>query len=313
MTNINIRIQPGRSRGFTLIELLVVIAIIAILAAILLPVLAQARRKSLRSVDINNMRQIAQGSFMYAGDFNDWYPVCTLGAGNSTAGEVNHIKGIHYTRYFGANPEWPNLPGPPQTLGGAGQVFLPNYELYDQNAGFLYAGGFVKNPTAFWCPLLLDPTLEITYYQTNGGIACDSVTSVRIPYMYNPRCVNPGTGTAVTTATTDPVRKYNKSADARQLDVFILDYIDAGTAGTGPDGSSGSGVPFNANDWAQWPSKGIEVTFTDGSVRYCNLNIISPYPGNISWMSVIQSQLLNTETGQSYAQYNSLFNVCQNQ
>jgi prepilin-type N-terminal cleavage/methylation domain-containing protein len=312
MTRTNMEIHPGRSRGFTLIELLVVIAIIAILAAVLLPVLAQAHRKALRTIDINNMKQMSQGSFMYAGDFNDWYPICTVGAGNNAGppNGVNHLLGIHYSRYFAANPEWPNL-NPAKTLP-ANSIVPPQYGLWNQNAGFLYAGGFVQNPSSFWCPLLLDPTLEISYYQTNGGIDCDNVSSTRIPYMYNPRCVNAGTLTPITAASGNPVRKYNRTADARQLDVFILDYVDAGTPPSGPDSGGGLGVPFTEQDWAQYPSRGIEVAFTDGSVKYCNLNIPSNIPGQ-TWMSLITSQFSNAESGQSYAQYNNLFNICQNQ
>jgi prepilin-type N-terminal cleavage/methylation domain-containing protein/prepilin-type processing-associated H-X9-DG protein len=63
-----------RKKGFTLIELLVVIAIIAILAAMLLPALAQAREKARQTVSINNMKQLALAMAMYLNDYNQTYP-----------------------------------------------------------------------------------------------------------------------------------------------------------------------------------------------------------------------------------------------
>ncbi len=59
------------SRGFTLIELLVVIAIIAILAAILFPVFAQAREKARQASCQSNLKQIALGLAMYAQDYDE--------------------------------------------------------------------------------------------------------------------------------------------------------------------------------------------------------------------------------------------------
>ena len=63
-----------RGKGFTLIELLVVIAIIAILAAILFPVFAQAREKARQTQCTNNMKQIALGVLQYVQDYDERFP-----------------------------------------------------------------------------------------------------------------------------------------------------------------------------------------------------------------------------------------------
>ena len=65
----------GRQRsGFTLIELLVVIAIIAILAAILFPVFAQAREKARSAQCLSNLKQVAMATRMYSQDYDEVLP-----------------------------------------------------------------------------------------------------------------------------------------------------------------------------------------------------------------------------------------------
>jgi prepilin-type N-terminal cleavage/methylation domain-containing protein len=69
------------NRAFTLIELLVVIAIIAILAAILFPVFAQAKLAAKKTSDLSNVKQIGLGTIMYSADSDDVFPMASSNPG----------------------------------------------------------------------------------------------------------------------------------------------------------------------------------------------------------------------------------------
>src|SRR5712692_9762187 len=93
-----------KRNGFTLIELLVVIAIIAILAAILFPVFAQARDKARQATCLSNGKQIGLAQMMYAQDYDETFSPsrfqnggCTI-TGSAIGGSQWNMRILPYTK-----------------------------------------------------------------------------------------------------------------------------------------------------------------------------------------------------------------------
>src|SRR5688500_12661612 len=95
-----------RKRAFTLIELLVVIAIIAILAAILFPVFAQAKEAAKKTSCLSNSKQIGTASQIYLADYDDVYGITRGSLPNGTNQAMTWIpdKFLLETTYS-AHPE----------------------------------------------------------------------------------------------------------------------------------------------------------------------------------------------------------------
>jgi prepilin-type N-terminal cleavage/methylation domain-containing protein/prepilin-type processing-associated H-X9-DG protein len=106
-------------RAFTLIELLVVIAIIAILAAILFPVFAQAREKARQATCQSNLKQQGGAIRMYTDDYDGIHiPAWTYGAGwNSCANGVGHLGWFHFIQPYVKNMQVFTCPSAPNHAG----------------------------------------------------------------------------------------------------------------------------------------------------------------------------------------------------
>jgi prepilin-type N-terminal cleavage/methylation domain-containing protein len=165
--------RVASATGFTLIELLVVIAIIAILAAMLLPVLAKAKDKAERTIDLNNVRQILVSMNMYATDNTDFLPHPTWGTISADPGPDGWAYAAKNNgRFAGLPGQIPSVAG---LLNNTNQ--LPWFE--NGQLGHFMA----KNQKAFDCPkdfkqrtggkflpLFRGREMKLTSYTWNGAV-----------------------------------------------------------------------------------------------------------------------------------------------
>jgi len=155
-----------KKRAFTLIELLVVIAIIAILAAILFPVFAQAKAAAKKTQSLSNNKEIALAAIMYSGDSDDLIPVITSwgapGVNNGAMVYFNNQGCIPWPLliqpYMKNNDIFidPQAPAPPPVLAGfnpaANKLYGPHYGMNPylaQTVSYPYAAGILHNTRSF--------------------------------------------------------------------------------------------------------------------------------------------------------------------
>jgi prepilin-type N-terminal cleavage/methylation domain-containing protein/prepilin-type processing-associated H-X9-DG protein len=162
--------------GFTLIELLVVIAIIAILAAILFPVFAQAREKARQSTCLSNFKQIGTGVMMYVQDWDETYPTSRL---YKLAGGSDCVQKIvtwkaetePYVKNLGVYkcPSNAHNAEPDETKGDD-SVGLPVFPI-----SYAYSGSALWSTTTGQVPITLatvpEPARYIMLVESNQGCA----------------------------------------------------------------------------------------------------------------------------------------------
>jgi prepilin-type N-terminal cleavage/methylation domain-containing protein len=179
-----------KSKAFTLIELLVVIAIIAILAAILFPVFAQAKESAKKTSCLNNDKQQGIGLYLYLNDFDDNLPMANY---PNTPGNVPSAFSYRAskTEYVALN--WADLIQPytknyqvfkcPDDMSGpliVGGAPIPGYPLSYALNMYIYLGlagfaGFLGT-TGAAMDSIMDQSEKLFIVESNSSISQEVVT-----------------------------------------------------------------------------------------------------------------------------------------
>jgi prepilin-type N-terminal cleavage/methylation domain-containing protein len=311
MNRITLKHKQTTARGFTLIELLVVIAIIAILAALLLPALAAAKRRTKLAVCENNFKQTYAACYVYANDYSDYFPI-----DNTHPASINVIGGEHYTRYLGAQAAHTFMKQGIQVNPPINGVVQPVFN----NLGHLYETHGMGGGQGLYCPSFpATSPLSIEAYSKPQFLSPDDSGNARGTMLYNPRIVDawaattvnnrafpktssqwrnspsaPAPGSSVT-LNGDPVIYVNPGGNP----LFGTDYLatptDIGATGTST---------FSPSYFAHYPSEGFDCVFKDGSVQF----VQNP----TAFKFITSGYLLTDETQVSHQEYDLIFNWLEN-
>jgi prepilin-type N-terminal cleavage/methylation domain-containing protein/prepilin-type processing-associated H-X9-DG protein len=254
-------------QGFTLIELLVVIAIIAILAAILFPVFAQARESARTSACLSNMKQIGLSVKMYSSDYDENFPMGTYDGprnwevnrqvnpyGNCVAGE----DCVQLDCYLNANGQGPlNWKGfDPKDGGPKFSGCAYGHEFY-RTLMNVQLGPYIKNKQVWYCNS--DKQYDTSARNVNQG----AQSYAWFPnWVYNGCCgIDVRYPDGTTKSLDNPSEKVDLVAE-RML------FVERGVFGwDGPDAKQDNCQPWTDRQSIYNHSRGYNAAYFDGHAK----------------------------------------------
>jgi prepilin-type N-terminal cleavage/methylation domain-containing protein/prepilin-type processing-associated H-X9-DG protein len=229
---------PRTRSAFTLIELLVVIAIIAILAAILFPVFAQAREKARSAACLSNTKQLGLGIMQYVQDYDETYP---LGGFSSGSGAI-----------------------------GAGQAAIDRW--------YKAISPYTKNTMIRACPSAKVQVVQTSTYTTNYGIhgdICKFISSATSAPSLTVAEIQNTAGTLILAdAQTVDLNTVNRTDSTTWLNAEGATAVDWDVKGL-RFASNGSYFTTTNNANARWPSPrhqgGTNIAYCDGHSKWMKI------------------------------------------
>lgn len=244
-------------RGFTLIELLVVIAIIAILAAILFPVFAQARDKARSASCLSNQKQLGLGIIMYSQDYDECIPLTTANINNQWLWNFTMVVPPGWS----SQTTHPAVLGSPYTWCNSLQPYLKNYGIMKCPSGVDYN---LPQARFTYASPLMKPI--VTSYTINGLLNSFPQAGISTPADLPLLWEGQGNRSAIGGNINNPVLI---CSDGTQPCVYNTSCSGSVNGGTG----SAFGLPGAI--WVH--QKGQNFVFADGHAKFRNLGMqLSP-------------------------------------
>lgn len=269
MTDMTDRKQASHRDAFTLIELLVVIAIIAILAAILFPVFAQARKKAYQATGTSNAKQLSLAILQYVQDYDERFPRAGRDCQSDSNGNPNQC---------GSNT-WQNVLQPYIKNGGVfrspgdASVSIPAGAMQpnDGNLTLLY-NDMLSHQTGVDANGYSDgnediPAVGISLAGVNAPADCIALAEGHGGWdKISGNGIDPKTIGPDWTGSTDIHNKWHLESDLSTKATFEI----AGTNYGGGWGVNMAGLPLY--------NGGSVVAFTDGHVKYTRMTDSKGHP-----------------------------------